>query len=78
MMAFLWIGTFVGFVLGVLHSALVFRQQIATAGGSFAGALYFALWTLALWVIFGAYVLFFYLLGGVAMLCKGLYAGRKP
>ena len=78
MMAFLWIGTLAGAILGVLHSILVFRQQMACANGSYGNALYFAVWSLTLWIVFGAYVLFFYLLGGAVMLCAGLIPGRKP
>ena len=78
MMAFIWIGTLLGAVLGVFHSILVFRQRMADAGGGFGKALYFAIWTVALWAAFGAYVLFFYLLGGVLMLCAGLFLKRRP
>lgn len=78
MMAFLWIGTSLGVVLGVFHGLLIFRQRIADVGGGFGNALYFAIWTLALWVVFGAYVLFFYLLGGTGMLCAWLFRRRRP
>lgn len=67
MMAFIWIGTSLGAVLGLLHGISVFRQQSTRAGGSFGKALYFALWTLALWVVFGAYVLAFWILGAVGL-----------
>jgi len=78
MMALLWIGTLFGAGLGVFHGVLVFRQRMADAGGGFGKALYFAIWTLALWAAFGAYVLLFYLLGGALMLCAGLSLKRRP
>jgi hypothetical protein len=76
MVEFLWIGTSLGTVLGVLHGISVFRQQSALAGGGHGRALYFALWTLALWAVFGAYVLAFWLLGafGLALSRLGKWA----
>ncbi len=67
MVTFLWIGTFLGTVLGVVHGISVFRQQSALADGSFGRALYFALWTLALWIVFGAYLLAFWILGAFGL-----------
>ena len=72
MVAFLWIGTSLVIVLGVLHGISVFRQQSAIAGGGLGRALYFALWTLALWTVFGAYVLAFWILGAVGLALSGL------
>jgi hypothetical protein len=58
---FLWIGAALGAVVGVIHGLWVFRRQSASGGP--VGALYFALWTLVLWIVFGAYVLAFWILG---------------
>lgn len=62
MTAFLWIGTSLGAILGMLHGLLVARQQFA-ATGCHVRALWFALWSVALWTFFGAYLLAFWLVG---------------
>jgi hypothetical protein len=57
--AFLWAGSALGIVVGVLHGIDLWRRH----GG--AKGLYCALWALALWTLFGAYVLAFWILGAV-------------
>lgn len=74
MAAFLWVGAGIGALMGVLHSVLMFRQKRAGVGSGFGMALYFSVWTLALWTLFGPYLLFFYLLGGAAMLGAKLFS----
>jgi hypothetical protein len=64
---FLLLGTVLGAVLGALHAPLVFRQRIVDGGLSPAGAAYFALWAFALWTLFGAYLLAFWLIGAAGM-----------
>lgn len=79
MMEFLWLtGAVVGGVVGCVHAVGVYRRCArAPARGGLDGrarAAYYAAWTLALWVLFGAYVLIVWLLGMVLYLA----AGRPP
>ena len=76
-MTFLWIGTALGALVGLLHGAAMFGARRA-AGGALGEALYYSVWTLALWTLFGAYVLLFYILGGVAMLVARLFRKGAP
>ena len=67
----LWLGSAIGAVVGVLHGVNLYRQMAARApagqsSGGRAQALYYALWTLVLWTVFGAYALFFWILGVLA------------
>lgn len=61
MTAVLWAGTFVGALFGVVHAAYVYRLLMAGAPAetppSHTRALYYAFWTLGLWLLFGSYVL---------------------
>lgn len=74
MAAFLWAGSALGAVLGLFHGIHLFRQQAARnahRGTVRSGAigLYYGVWVFALWVLFGAYVLTFWILGagGIAI-----------
>ncbi|NQV20807.1 MAG: hypothetical protein HQ511_05260 [Rhodospirillales bacterium] len=82
---FLWIGSAVGAVIGVLHGFSLYQKMAARAatsgtragigagtGGSPGRALYYGLWTFVLWTVFGSYVLAFWLIGGVAQSLAGL------
>jgi len=71
MVEFLWIGSALGAVVGVLHGIYLYRQQSAGAPandstGNRAAGLYYGLWAFVLWTLFGAYVLAFWILGAVA------------
>ena len=69
MLFVLWAGTIVGAVLGLLHAGYVYRVVAASDGASGPGrAGYYALWTLVLWVLFGAYVLVLWLVAVIAYL----------
>lgn len=61
MTAFLWTGTLLGAIVGALHALYLYRR-IADRRGP-AGALVYGLWAVALWTLFGAYVLAFWCLG---------------
>jgi hypothetical protein len=61
MSTFLWIGTGLGAFFGILHGAYIYRQQIAVHGR--ATGFYYGIWAFALWTLFGAYVLLFWILG---------------
>jgi hypothetical protein len=64
MISFLWLGTGIGALFGLLHGIYVCRQQTAATGSRAAG-LYYGFWTVALWILFGAYVLTFWVAGAI-------------
>ena len=79
MSAFLWIGTALGALAGLCHAALVYRQQAAAPGGATGRGLYYSLWTVLLWTLFGAYLLAFWLLGLLGMGLSRLFRrGATP
>ena len=59
---FLWVGSTLGAGLGLLHGVYLYRRQAARGR---ARSLYTAVWTFALWTLFGSYVLAFWILGFV-------------
>ena len=68
---FFWLGSAIGAVIGIAHGVNLYRQMAARApaGRATSGkaqALYYALWTLLLWTVFGAYALLFWILGILA------------
>ncbi len=68
---FLLIGTALGALLGLLHGVYLFRRIAARrpTGGIPSGktqGLYYALWAFVLWILFGSYVLAFWILGLLA------------
>ena len=68
---FLWIGSILGALVGLAHGIQIYRSRAhrvltgAGGGGKLSGA-YCGLWAFALWTMFGAYVLAFWVLGSVA------------
>jgi dimethylaniline monooxygenase (N-oxide forming) len=60
--ALLWAGTIIGAACGLGHGVYVYNRisreppKGASRGAQRSKAIYYALWTLALWVLFGAYV----------------------
>lgn len=71
-MTLMWIGSMVGALLGLAHATYVFRvvAKSVPSGVSpnYPGAVYFAIWTFGLWVLFGTYVLVLWVVGGVLYL----------
>ncbi len=73
-----WIGSLLGLAIGSLHAVHLYRARVADARESAAGGAtadlatahlegaYYGLWALALWVIFGTYVLVLWVIGTVA------------
>ena len=63
----IWAGSIVGIVLGLIHAVYVYRvvsvQTPETTDPM--PAIYYALWTLVLWVLMGTYVLVLWLAGVV-------------
>jgi hypothetical protein len=76
MHVFLWIGSALGAVLGLLHGVYLYRQQAAAAGGRAMG-LYYGVWAFALWTLFGSYVRAFWILGLVAHTISRLAPRRR-
>lgn len=64
--SFIWIGTTLGAALGLLHGTYVYRTISARTPGISPRGLYAAVWTVALWTLFGSYVLAFWLIGCIA------------
>ena len=66
---FLLLGTLVGLVISFFHAAymygLVATGANTTTSGSKLSALNFSLWTCALWILMGAYLLGFWLVSFV-------------
>ncbi len=68
---FLLIGSALGALLGLLHAVYLFRQIAVrapadgTPGGKAQG-LYYAVWAFVLWILFGSYVLAFWIFGLLA------------
>lgn len=60
-------GSIVGVICGLAHALYVYRVTTpSSAGDSPPGGvppIYYALWTLALWVLFGTYVLVLWAVG---------------
>lgn len=73
---FLWTGSAVGAVVGLLHGFYLYRQQSGNSGKRIIG-LYYGLWTFALWTLFGSYVLAFWILGSVTYLIVRLVSVRR-
>ena len=66
MKSMLWVGTIIGAILGLLHAGYVYRV-VSLPGGTAAHARagYYAVWTLALWLLLGTYVLVLWLISVV-------------
>lgn len=82
MALFLWIGCACGATLGLLHALYIYRQ--IAARNSTPGAtdinrrgLYYGIWTLVLWTIFGTYALAFWLIGAIATALIRLKPGKN-
>ena len=73
MKSMLWVGTVIGAILGLLHAGYVYRV-VSIPGGAAAHARagYYAVWTLALWLLCGIYVLVLWIISLVA------YAIARP
>jgi hypothetical protein len=82
MALFLWIGSACGAILGLSHALYLYRQiaarcTTADAAGINRRGLYYAIWTFALWTIFGSYVLAFWLLGATVYALVRLILGQR-
>ncbi len=82
MTVFLWAGGALGAVLGLIHGFHLFRQQVARNGHrgtilSAAVGLYYGVWAFALWTLFGAYLLAFWILGSAGYAVSRLRPARR-
>lgn len=64
----IWFGTVLGAVVGALHCVQFLISNLGQTGRHSIRTLWHALWILALWTVFGAYVLAFWLLGAVVFI----------
>lgn len=64
----LLLGSLLGALVGAAHAPRVFQNRLNDGEASIASALYYAAWAFVLWTVFGAYILLFWLIGGVWML----------
>ena len=70
----LWIGSGLGLAIGLWHAAHLYRTHLQRAAAGGAGsranghgaAIYRGLWTVALWTLFGSYLLIFWVIGAAA------------
>ena len=82
MVTFLWAGSALGAVLGLFHGVHLFRQQAARTAHrgpihSTAIGLYSGIWAFALWTLFGAYVLGFWILGSAGYAISRMRPQRR-
>lgn len=75
MQEFLWAGTILGAVFGLIHGVYLFRKIISDQVAGPAAAMYFALWAFVLWTLFGAYLLLFWIIGAAGLAISRL---RSP
>ena len=83
MVDFLWIGSALGALLGLLHGTYLFQQVAPRARarripGGPAQGLYYGLWAFTLWTLFGSYVLALWLLGVLAYPIVRLFKSTPP
>ena len=82
MVEFLWLGSALGTVLGLVHGVSLYRRNAPRGpggdgpGGRLQG-LYYALWALLLWTLFGSYVLAFWVLGFLTYPFFRLFRGAR-
>jgi len=83
MASFLLISSACGAALGLLHARNLYRQ-IAVRGqtkiltGVNLRGLYYGIWTVALWTIFGSYVVVLWLIGAFATAIVGMNSKQAP
>ncbi len=77
MSVLLWIGSLLGVVIGALHAVYLYRQHVARTPADQAGEVYFGLWALGLWTLFGSYVLVLWIIGVVAYAVSKVIPRRR-
>ena len=74
---FIWFGTMLGAGLGLAHALYFIATRLGRPGTRAAGVLWHGLWIWGLWALFGAYVLFFWLLGLVSYVAVRATGGGR-
>lgn len=83
MASFLLISSACGAALGLLHALYLYRQ-IAVRGqtkgvtGVNLRGLHYGIWTVALWTIFGSYIVVLWLIGSFAAAIVGMNSKQTP
>ena len=80
----LWIGTALGAMAGLLHGLHLYRRWAAWPGAVGASptaagrrkAIYRSLWALAIWTLFGSYLLVLWILGALGYSVSRLFPRR--
>lgn len=69
-------GTIVGLIAGLVHAVYVYQRMKPVPGSTDlpnrSRGLYFAVWTLLLWLLFGSYILVLWIIGTVVFLLAKL------
>lgn len=68
-------GALVGVILGTIHAMHMYRRRRAEGRADVAEAGYYALWTFVLWVVFGTYILIFWVIGSAGMILSRVVKG---
>ncbi|MEM7172701.1 MAG: hypothetical protein AAF530_21230 [Pseudomonadota bacterium] len=71
MTEFLWVGATIGTAIGFLHMLRTILTRWSQPGLTPLKTVWQAIWIWALWILFGAYVLAFWIMGAV---CWGLWS----
>lgn len=76
---FLWLGTLLGAVAGSFHSLQFIRSHFGRARGRghYVKAIWHGVWIFALWTLLAAYVLAFWLLGGLLYIITRPFGREK-
>lgn len=77
MIDFLWTGTLIGAVVGFLHMLYVFATRLGRSELKPAKTLWQGIWTWAFWILFGAYVLTFWVVGLIGLGVTRLLAMKR-
>ena len=77
MVEFLWTGTIVGAVFGLLHMLFTLSTRLGQPGLNPLKTVWQGIWTVVLWTLFGAYVLAFWILGAVCLGAARLLRGKR-
>jgi len=72
----LWTGTILGAAIGLAHAVYLWRTTRQGTGGA-GVALYRGVWALALWTLFGTYVLVLWIIGVIGVALTGRLTGRR-
>ena len=77
-MTLLWLGTALGALVGITHAIDIYRTQMARPGpGGLALTVYRGIWALALWTLFGGYLLVLWIIGLMLRPVLGIVLRRR-